>query len=75
MPMAVALGAIAVIAVVMLIMSGGVMFNGRCLRGSCGGSDRVGPDGESLLCATCPKRHERKGAADRARDEDLVNIA
>ena len=73
--MAVALVAIAVIALMMLIMSVGVMFSGRCLRGSCGGSDMVGPDGESLLCATCPKRRERKSAADRASEEDLVNSA
>lgn len=50
---------IAVFATVMLIMSVGVLLNGRCLRGSCGGPDVIGPDGQSLLCATCPKRKER----------------
>jgi len=48
-------------ALVMLAMSVGVLFSGRCLRGSCGGPDIVGPDGESLLCATCPKRREAPG--------------
>jgi hypothetical protein len=44
------------IALVMLAMSIGVVLSGRCLRGSCGGPDIVGADGESLLCATCPNR-------------------
>ena len=44
---------------VMLAMSVGVLFSDRCLRGSCGGPDLVGPDGELLLCAGCPKRRER----------------
>ena len=44
------------IAIVMAIMAVGVMLDGRCLRGSCGGPDVTGPDGESLACATCPHR-------------------
>lgn len=43
-------------AVIMLAMSVGVLLSGRCLRGSCGGPEVTGPDGESLLCATCPNR-------------------
>ena len=42
--------------IIMMIMAVGVMFGGRCLRGSCGGPDAVGPDGEPLNCATCPNR-------------------
>jgi hypothetical protein len=42
--------------IIMMIMAVGVMFSGRCLRGSCGGPDAVGPDGEPLNCATCPNR-------------------
>jgi hypothetical protein len=41
---------------VMAIMAVGVIFGNRCLRGSCGGPDILGPDGESLTCATCPHR-------------------
>ncbi len=41
---------------VMAIMAVGVIFGDRCLRGSCGGPDVVGADGESLTCATCPHR-------------------
>lgn len=41
---------------VMAIMAVGVIFGNRCLRGSCGGPDIFGPDGESLTCATCPHR-------------------
>jgi hypothetical protein len=42
--------------IIMMIMAVGVMFSGRCLRGSCGGPDAIGPDGEPLNCATCPNR-------------------
>jgi len=45
-----------VIAVAMLGMSVGVLLSNRCLRGSCGGPDVLGPDGQSLNCATCPNR-------------------
>ena len=59
-------------ALVMLAMSVGVLFNNRCLRGSCGGPDVVGPDGESLLCASCPKRKEREEKEPEARE--LIGI-
>ncbi len=49
---------VAIIGIVMLAMAVGVIVSGRCLRGSCGGPDVVGPNGESLMCATCPKRQE-----------------
>ena len=57
---------VAAVGLVMLAMSVGVMFTGRCLRGSCGGPDILGPDGESVLCSTCPNR---------ADDEDLAEDA
>lgn len=41
-------------------MAIGRIFTGRCLRGSCGGPEAVGPDGERLSCADCPNR--RAGA-------------
>ncbi len=47
------------IALVMVIMAIGVMFGGRCLRGSCGGPDVLGPDGDPLSCAACPHRNRR----------------
>ena len=50
---------------VMVIMAVGVMVNGRCLRGSCGGVDVLDAEGESLACAACPKR---RGSS--ARDQD-----
>jgi len=40
----------------MAVMAVGVIFGNRCLRGSCGGPDVIGPDGESLACDTCPHR-------------------
>ena len=55
---------------VMLMMSVGVLFSNRCLRGSCGGPDLVDADGNSLLCATCPKRDEH----DRDRDPELQGL-
>lgn len=42
--------------IAVLAMAVGTMFSGKCLRGSCGGPEAVGPDGESLSCATCPNR-------------------
>lgn len=47
------------IAIVMAIMAIGVLLDGRCLRGSCGGPDVLGPDGDSLACAACPRRNDR----------------
>jgi len=41
----------------MLIMAVGVIFRYPCLRGSCGGSDLIGSEGESLKCAVCPRRN------------------
>lgn len=49
---------IAVIGIAMLAMAVGVLFSDRCLRGSCGGPDVLGPDGESLNCDTCPLREK-----------------
>ena len=62
--MSLVLVTVVAIGLVMLAMSVGVLFTGRCLRGSCGGPDIVGPDGESVLCATCPNRSDE--AADEA---------
>ena len=46
----------AVIAAAMLVMAVGILLSNRCLRGSCGGPEDVGPDGEPLSCAACPNR-------------------
>jgi hypothetical protein len=39
-------------------MAVGTLLQGRCLRGSCGGESAFGPDGELLVCPTCPRRKE-----------------
>lgn len=39
----------------------GVMAGRRCLRGSCGGPEVLGPNGERLSCDTCPNRRRRQG--------------
>ena len=44
-----------------IVMAVGVMLDGRCLRGSCGGPNAAGPDDESLACATCPRRETEVG--------------
>ena len=53
---------LAIFAFVMLIMAIGVIMRRPCLRGSCGGPDVLGPDGESLTCATCPNRKQRESS-------------
>lgn len=45
-----------IVGLAMLIMSVGLIFGNRCLRGSCGGPEAIGPDGEPLTCPTCPNR-------------------
>ena len=45
-----------VVALSMLAMAVGVIFSNRCLRGSCGGAEALGPDGDPLSCDTCPRR-------------------
>ena len=50
-------------AIVMAIMAVGVILDGRCLRGSCGGPDVTSPDGDSLACATCPRRKTEPSAS------------
>lgn len=60
--MALVLLTIGVIAVAMLAMAVGVLLSNRCLRGSCGGPEVVGPDGDPLSCAACPRRKEREVA-------------
>ena len=64
---------VVVVAAAMLAMSVGVLFSNRCLRGSCGGPDVLGPDGESLNCATCPNREEEP-AEERETEAPLVTL-
>lgn len=45
-------------ATIMTAMAVGVIFSDRCLRGSCGGQEIWGPDGDLLNCDSCPVRRE-----------------
>ncbi|HXV59430.1 MAG TPA: hypothetical protein VEK15_01965 [Vicinamibacteria bacterium] len=47
---------LAVIGLAMLAMGIGVILKRPCLRGSCGGPEVTGANGESLSCETCPNR-------------------
>ena len=37
-------------------MGVGVMLSGRLLKGSCGGEEVLGADGNPLSCGACPKK-------------------
>ena len=66
--------AIAAFALAILIMSIGVIFSGRCIRGSCGGEEILGPDGELLNCDTCPVRKERESKLRRDASGTRVSL-
>jgi hypothetical protein len=53
---------VAVMALAMVGMAVGVLFSNKCLRGSCGGPEILGPDGESLRCDTCPLKEKPQEA-------------
>jgi hypothetical protein len=53
------LATFAIVGIAVLGMALGVMTTGRCLRGSCGGSEVRLADGRSLSCADCPNRKRR----------------
>ncbi|HRK35268.1 MAG TPA: (Na+)-NQR maturation NqrM [Candidatus Hydrogenedentes bacterium] len=49
-----------------VLMAVGVIFSGKTLRGSCGGTPTFGPDGELLTCDTCPNKGKyRQGECPR----------
>jgi hypothetical protein len=48
-----------IVGLAMAAMAVGTIFSNRCLRGSCGGPEVLGPDGEPLSCDTCPLRDKR----------------
>jgi hypothetical protein len=50
------LATLAAFVAAVIAMALGSRLTGRCLRGSCGGADAPGPDGEPLSCASCPNR-------------------
>ena len=45
-------------AIIIAAMAVGVIFRGRCIRGSCGGEAIYGPDGDLLNCDSCPVRRD-----------------
>ena len=45
-------------AIAVLAMVIGVIFKRPCLRGSCGGPEVMGGDGDTISCAACPNRNK-----------------
>ncbi len=56
-----------VFGLVIFLMSLGVVFANKQLRGSCGGPKIIGPDGEPLSCATCPNRDKNPKCENKAK--------
>lgn len=52
----VVLATLAAFAAAVAAMALGSRLTGRCLRGSCGGPEALGPDGKPLACEGCPNR-------------------
>ena len=59
----------------MAMMAVGVIFSGRCLRGSCGGTPVFGPDGEPITCATCPNKDKHQSGEHERDDRDSGDCA
>ena len=55
----------------MTAMSVGVLFSNRALRGSCGGAEVDGPDGEAISCGACPRKQNDVCPS----GDDLVSLA
>lgn len=51
------------IGLALVAMAVGVIFRRPCLRGSCGGPDVFGPDGEKISCNDCPNKDKKHSAA------------
>ena len=45
---------------IMAAMAVGVIFQNKSLRGSCGGSEVLDCDGESLSCGACPNNKSKQ---------------
>ena len=52
----------AFMATAMIFLAIGAILTGgrRCIRGTCGGDEVIGPHGEDLLCEACPKRQRNE---------------
>lgn len=64
------LATVVIMALLMAGMAVGVIVSrGKtCIRGTCGGDQVVGKDGEDLLCDSCPKRKSRECLPDSERE-------
>lgn len=54
------LGSLCIFLFAIAIMSLGVIFGNKRIRGSCGGVALIDSNGESLTCDTCPNRSKNQ---------------
>lgn len=69
--MTVILLTLSIFAIAMVGMAAGLLVSGRLLRGSCGGEQVLGPDGNPLSCGSCPKKEQQVCPS----DDPLVALA
>lgn len=64
--MTVFIASVVFIGLAMLVMAVGVIFSNKCLRGSCGGPDVIGPDGQPMSCPTCTNKHKKEESTEES---------
>lgn len=52
-------------------MGVGVLLSNKALRGSCGGPEVVGADGEAISCGACPRNEQSLCPS----DDELIRLA
>jgi hypothetical protein len=57
---------IAIVALSMFALSIGLIFSNRCLRGSCGGPNAIGPDGQPISTCACKQDKQESESAQSA---------
>ena len=50
--------AVVFFALAMAGLAVGLLFRGKCIRGTCGGEKVIGPDGRPIQCESCPNKDD-----------------
>jgi len=66
--MTVFIASVAFIGLAMLVMAVGVIFSNKCLRGSCGGPNAIGPDGQPMSCPTCTNKDKKEKSTEESNE-------